>query len=295
MTITEQQLLNWSKPVSTSEDIKCKNAVSQISDAIRNKFGRNVTIFLQGSYQNNTNVRKDSDVDIVVRHDGYFYHDLQRLGTQERAAYEANWQSGGYTFVQLKDDVHKALIAAFGSSATRENKCIEVKGNSNRINADVVPCFVHKRFATLHTIEVEGIQFTTDQDSRKIISFPEQHYTNGVTMTNATGRMYKRIVRILKVLRNELVENAYIDEELVSSFFIECLIYNISNNLFIPGEYVQTLKNVISKVYNDMDDSSIANKYVEVSGYKWLFGSENKRPPANGKEFMLKCWQYAKL
>lgn len=294
MAITEQQLIGWSKPVSTTEDEKCKRAISQITEAIRNKFGSSVTIFLQGSYENNTNVRKDSDVDIVVRHDGYFYHDLQRLSDYDKQVYEANRTPGDYPFEQFKVDVHKALIAAFGSDAKRENKCITVLGNSYRITGDVVTCFVHKRFATLTTTEVEGIQCYSDTGA-KIISFPKQHYQNGVLKTEATGRMYKRIVRILKVINNRLIDSGQITEELASSFFIECLVYNAPNNQFIVGNYTQTLKNVITKVYNDMGDPVVANKYVEVSGYKWLFGTDGKRPPANGREFMLKCWQYAEL
>ena len=126
MALSEQQLITWSRPISTSEDEKCKKAVSQITKALRDRFGLAVTIFLQGSYQNNTNVRQDSDVDIVVRHDGYFYHDLQRLSEGDKAIYEANWVSGNYSFNQLKNDVQIALQTAFGTSVQRKNKCIEV-------------------------------------------------------------------------------------------------------------------------------------------------------------------------
>jgi predicted nucleotidyltransferase len=293
MAISEQQLLTWSKPVSTTEDEKCKRAISQITDAIRNKFGNSVTVFVQGSYKNNTNVRKDSDVDIVVRHDGYFYHDLQRLNEHDKKEYEANWKPGDYQFDQLKTDVHNALIAVFGSDAKRKNKCIEVLGNTYRITGDVVPCFVHKRFATLSTVEVEGIQFYADDAPIKIVSFPNQHYENGVIKTESTGRMYKRTVRILKVIMNTLIDNNSIAEKLVSSFFIESLVYNVPNSLFISGNYIQTLKNIIAKIYNDMDEPEISGKYVEVSGYKWLFGSEAKRPPSVARQFMLSCWQFA--
>jgi len=293
MAVTEQQLIGWSKPISTSEDEKCKRAISQITEAIREKFGNSVSIFLQGSYRNNTNVRKDSDVDIVVRHNGYFYHDLQRLDEHDKQIYEATRIAGNYNFSELKNDVLNALIAQFGSDARRENKCIKVIGNSYRINGDVVPSFVHKRFATLTTVKVEGIQFFTDIGSNKIISFPNQHYENGVLKTEATNRMYKRTVRILKVIMNTLIDNKTISEDLVSSFFIESLVYNIPNSSFLSGNYLDTLRNIITKVYNDMDDPLVANKYIEVSGYKWLFGVGAKRPPKNALEFMLRCWQFA--
>lgn len=77
MDFTEQQLINWSKPVSTLEDQKCQNAISQITTPLESKFGNKISVFLQGSYRNNTNVRLNSDVDIVMRYDDAFYPDLQ--------------------------------------------------------------------------------------------------------------------------------------------------------------------------------------------------------------------------
>src|SRR5438045_3122627 len=115
MVLTEQLLNTWARPVSTTEDEKCKRTISQISEAIRNKFGNKVTIFLQGSYENNTNVRRDSDVDVVVRHDGYFYHDLQRLSEHDRQIFDGNWTPGDYQFDKLKEDIHQALTTVFGS------------------------------------------------------------------------------------------------------------------------------------------------------------------------------------
>jgi len=294
MAINEEQLISWSKPVSSTEDQKCQNAIIKVTEAIRAKFNSSVSIFLQGSYRNNTNVKKDSDVDIVVRHDGYYYYDLQRLSESDKLQYEKTKSPGNYPFIQLKSDVLQALTTAFNNDAKPRNKCIEVTGNSNRITADVIPCFQHKRYITLTAVEAEGIQFYTDQ-LEKIISFPNQHYENGVAKTNNTGRMYKRTVRILKVLRNMLIAEGKITENLVSSFFIECLVYNVPNISFMTGEYKQTLKNVISKIQTDMETSSTAEKYVEVSGLKWLFGENPKRPPSNASEFVNKCWRVAEF
>ena len=72
MNISEQQLISWSKPVSISEDQKCQNAIYQVTEALKAKFGNSISIFLQGSYRNNTNVRQNSDVDIVMRYDNAF-------------------------------------------------------------------------------------------------------------------------------------------------------------------------------------------------------------------------------
>lgn len=290
MAVTEQQLAGWAKPVSTSEDEKCKNAVSQVTTAVRNTFGYSVTIFLQGSYENNTNVRQDSDVDIVVRHDGYFFPDLQRLDDVQKSVYHQNHPNSTYTFAQFKNEVQASLNTAF-TGVQRKNKCILVPGNTYRVNADVVPCFQLKRFTNTFGIEAEGIKFNSD-DGYGIDSYPQQHYTNGVIKTNTTNRMYKRTVRILKRMRNELIDANLITDKLASSFFIECLVYNVPNSNFISGYYLSTLRNVIIKLYNDMESVAITNEYKEVSELKWLFRNTD-RSPSDAKLFMQKCWEYA--
>lgn len=288
MNFTEQQLINWSKPVSTTEDQKCKNAISQVTKALRDKFGDKITIFLQGSYRNNTNVRLSSDVDIVMRYDNAFFPDLQMLSDADKAIYNANRGYSDYSFDKLKADTENALIAVFGSDTKRKNKCIQVKGNSNRIDADVIPCFVLKRFETLDSIKAEGIKFYSD-DSKEIISFPNQHYLNGTIKNEDTYRLYKRMVRILKVLYYKLVDSEEIEPDLVSSFFIECLVYNVPNEYFVLSNYTLTLRNVIGKIYEDMANNA---NYVEVSKLKWLFSESSTRKHKNALDFTLHCWNY---
>lgn len=65
----EAQFRDWAKPLGKTEQERCDNAASAIRNAIKasDKLrSRGVSVFAQGSYRNNTNVRKDSDVDIGV-------------------------------------------------------------------------------------------------------------------------------------------------------------------------------------------------------------------------------------
>ncbi len=60
---------NWAKPSSDTEQQKCDNANRMIRDAINGDSvlsNKNIDVFAQGSYRNNTNVRQDSDVDVCV-------------------------------------------------------------------------------------------------------------------------------------------------------------------------------------------------------------------------------------
>lgn len=291
MAVSEQQLTTWSKPLSKTEDSKCQNALNQIKDVIRKKFRNSVNIFLQGSYQNDTNVRQDSDVDIVVRYDNSYYPNLVFLSEAEKTIFNQNTTNGTYPFSKFKDEVTACLSSLFGTDAERKNKCIYIKGNTNRVNADVVPCFTMKRMKDAFAVDAEGIKFFTD-DGKPVESYPEQHYSNGVLKNTATSRMYKRTVRMLKNIRNNLIDGGVIDEKFMSSFFIESLVYNVPNNNFSSYSYTETLKRVITTIYNDMDNATRVNDYLEISNLMYLFRGGD-RSASDAKEFMLKCWNYA--
>jgi tRNA nucleotidyltransferase (CCA-adding enzyme) len=46
--------------------------------------GKSYSVFLQGSYGNDTNIYADSDVDVVIATDAVFYSDLDRLSDEEK-------------------------------------------------------------------------------------------------------------------------------------------------------------------------------------------------------------------
>lgn len=293
MNISEEQLAQWAKPPSETEEDKCQNALSQITEAIREKFGNDVSVFLQGSYKNRTNVRLDSDVDIIVRHDDYYFPEVSWMSESDKQKFWANFISSTYTFTQFKNDIQTLLEDKFGTGMIeRKNKCIKVEGNSQRVNADIVPCFVHKRFKAPTIIEVEGIEFITDAGIN-ISSFPEQHYDNGVRKNDNTSRMYKSVVRILKNVRNDLVDQKIIVLETMPSFFLECLTWNVLPNIhFQKDTYTAATRAIVATIYNEMGEPEKANNYAEVSDLKWLFRGNPQRTYQQARNFMQQVWDF---
>jgi len=292
MAISEDQLAIWAKAPSETEESKCQIAVDSITKAIREKFGYQVSIFLQGSYKNRTNIKLDSDVDIVVRHDGYYFPDTNFLSEQDKAAYDAAFVPSGYTFANFKNDLCQILGSKFGLDVLRKNKCIRVNGNSYRVNADVIPCFVHKRYRNPSAVSAEGIELKSDQGER-IYSFPEQHYNNGISKNEDTKQMYKPIVRIMKHIRNELIDQEQLMNDLMPSFFLECLVWNVLPHAhFHKNSYKEALKTVASVIWNDMKDGSKSIEYAEVSDLMWLFKGQTKRTPQQAFEFIDKTWDF---
>ena len=74
MAITEQQLSNWSGLGAQKGSADTYNSIKTALGQYVFPAGMNYRVYLQGSYPNHTNIRGDSDVDVVVETDGVFYH-----------------------------------------------------------------------------------------------------------------------------------------------------------------------------------------------------------------------------
>jgi hypothetical protein len=103
--------------------------------------GKNYEIYLQGSYKNSTNIRGDSDVDIVVQLNTTFYHNSNQLSTIERELFQAQHSDATYSWNEFKSDLTSVLRDYFGRAAVSVgNKSIKIAGGNVRLPADVVPC-----------------------------------------------------------------------------------------------------------------------------------------------------------
>src|SRR5438105_2635570 len=90
MTVPEDRINLWAKAVSETEEEKCQNALSMVTDAMRDRFGNGVTIIHQGSHKNRTNIRADSDVDIAVVYDGSYFSDVDALPSGQQ---QTHWNT----------------------------------------------------------------------------------------------------------------------------------------------------------------------------------------------------------
>lgn len=287
--VTEQQLQNWAKPLSDTENAKCISTVASIRKIIEDNFGSKVEVFLQGSYKNKTNVRQDSDVDIVVCYLDAFFSDVSTLTEQDKQLNKNHYTDSDYTFTQFKQEIETLLEQEFPSSVERKNRCIRVNGNTYRVNADVIPCFLLKRFRTALTVEAEGIKLLSDSGEH-VKSFPKQHYDNGIIKNSQTNEVYKKTVRMIKNCRNHLIDIGHINDQLMSSFFLECLVWNVPREYFNKTSHKDITNAVLRKIYDDMQGVESTHSYAEVSDLMWLFRGQTKRTIEQAKAFCEKVY-----
>ncbi len=250
---SEQVFDNWSKSASVTEELRISNAISMIKDAINSSYklkDKDIEIFVQGSYANNTNVRANSDVDVCVMLKDTFYSKYPDGLKREDYGFSAS----NYDFSTYKKSVLTAIIDKFGEDNVKlGNKSIKIKSNSHHIDADAVPCFQYRNYryknSTNQDIFVEGTEFYA-QNKQEIISYPKKHVENGRTKNANTQRRFKRTARILKKIRYHMINNNEPIDSSISSFLIECLLWNVPDNIFNENiNHTDRVKEVIRYLY----------------------------------------------
>jgi len=308
MKFSETQLQGFAAPLSESEDQMCQNAIGMVRDALKllglsddnrpitkmltethaymlemkNPFtNRRVKIFIQGSYANNTCVRKESDVDIAIVQEEVFQTEY-RPGITD-AHY--NFYTVSATDKSFKDEVQECLTIKFRNDVERKNKSIKVHGNTYRKDADTVPCMRLRNYKDDYELNesnfVGGIVITADSGER-IINYPEQHIENGRKKNTETKHVYKRMVRIIKKMRCLMEDYSYTSAGRVSSFGLESLLWNIPNEIYAKYTSLRYIFDEVAKYA--YDKRHLLSSYREANGIKLL--CPNQTDVANYQAFL---------
>lgn len=290
----ESDFMAWSKPPTATEDARCENAESVVSNAVHASFAlatRNVEVFAQGSYRNGTNVRAESDVDICVRCTDVCFFDLPAGVTKGGVGLIDT----SYTYSQFKSDVEAALVAYLGRDAvSRGNKAFDLHANSYRVDADVVATFEHRRY---HAKPgggfnyLSGTEFVPDRGGR-VINWPQQNYRNGTDKNQRTGERYKKMVRVLKRLRNEMDGSGVVAVKPIPSYLIECLVWNVPDTEFGHNDLADDIRAILVSLHTATRQDDGCSEWGEVNELKYLFrgGQPWTREQANA--FVLAAWNH---
>jgi len=298
---TEEQLNQMCRPASDTEETKMQNAESMLRKALSVSTiiqSSDYEIFGQGSYANNTNIRLNSDIDINVCYTAAFYCDMPN----GKVAEDYGISPTDYSFQQYKDDIERMLIASYGySEVIRKNKCITVKGNTYRIQMDVVPTYKYIRFNHIHNRNpIEGVLLYADDNRiQKVKNYPKQHIQNGIAKNHQTKRRYKRLARIFKNVWLNMDNEGYYPNKNVTSFLLECLAYNVPTSTYIKNTQIcywnDILREALFYLWNSTgEDSNVYDEWGEVSELLYLMrGHKWNRQDVH--DYMSSMYDYLKL
>ena len=202
MAIPESQLQTWSKQGAVGASRDTYNAVKTVLEDKTAPFANQYpTVFLQGSYSNDTNVARDSDVDVVTFIETTFAHDAQTLVAEQYQAFERAHPSASYSYQQFKTDVTRWLVQKYGTGVRSGKKAIYIPAGMNRRECDVLPAIEYRYYYKFSSMTdqsyAKGICFYL-QDGTQIVNFPKQHSDNCTTKHQATHSWFKPTVRVYK-------------------------------------------------------------------------------------------------
>lgn len=295
MRYSESVLQSWTSPLSQTEEHRVENTVRMIREAVTSYFKLSdcsMSIFAQGSYANNTNVRQNSDVDICIMSTSTVFCNYVEGKTDKDYGYTP----GTISFYDYKAYIIEALKNKFGAAAiTIGNKCINIKANSYHVNADVVPAFQYRDFKIINSINpqkyIEGIKYLSST-GEQVINYPKDHIENGKQKNIATNHEYKKLVRIMKHIRNEMVDKGIVNGDKITSFLIECLIWNLPNDIITNSNtWAGTVQKSIAYLWNKINDNQ-HKEWGEVSERLYLFHSNRKWTAEETKSFLSDMYNF---
>lgn len=294
----EGRFKGWTGPASDSEQERYERTCRMINDALHSseRLGRySFNVFPKGSYPNFTNVVRDSDVDIAVElrtfFEPHFVHAAAGLTLKDVGHSE---YTGDATLAGFKNDVEQALRDHFGAaSVERGNKAIRVAENSGRLPADVVPCVMARTWVDARGHH-DGIRILDDaHPGRELINYPRQHLEQGNLKNERTSRRYKRVVRILKRLENQMVEEGRI--EIVPSFLIESCVWDVPDSTFQNApDWTARIRAALAHIFNEtMNDGCVgSDAWLEANAIKYLFAAGQSWDWRDAHRFASAAWDY---
>lgn len=122
-------------------------------------------------------------------------------------------------------------------------------------------------------------------------NYPKRHKANGIVKNNNTSYQYKKLVRIMKHIKNEMVEDKKTDGDKITSFLVECLVYHVPNNVITGySTWTETVKQAIIYLYNEIKDGH-HTEWCEVSDMLYLFRNR-KWTDEDAKQWLVAAWNY---
>lgn len=269
MTIPAERLASWCRQGGTTASINAHSSIRKALERYEWPKAVKYRVLLQGSYKNSTNIRGDSDVDVLVICTTTFFSNLN-----EAEKRRLKLKPGTITAGEFRNHTIAALQLHFGSARVdhRGANSVEVAQAEGSPAADVVPCLEYRNYRTIEPPEwTTGIRFQNQHTGQWISNYPGQHYDNCVAKSDATGGRFKETVRMFKNARAVLTpRSGRPAHKEWPSYMIECMLWNAPNRVFV-GSPTDRFTNVRAWL---LAQTSAPAGLKAANGIQDLFGSE---------------------
>lgn len=306
MTETDRNTLlaRWIQTSSPTEQDRMERAERMIVNAIESHppfdgYRGSFRIHAKGSYANQTNVRLDSDVDIVVESHHSYFDGFLSTELEQKAAPNPNWSpyKGPWTPDAWRAEIVTALKNYFGASEIDTSGEVAItiaEKPGSRPSADVVPAYKYLRYDSADRRTVQQGSKVFKKTSGSIVNWPAQQLKNGNDKDGRwrTNGKYKEFARALKNGENALVDAGLMDEK--PSYFMECLAYNVPDAELVKGTTKSAwFRYGLAWLFNHLRIAEyVRTDWVEPNNLKYLFHDGQKWTVDDGRELTRKLWDY---
>ncbi|KAA3645884.1 MAG: nucleotidyltransferase [Chloroflexi bacterium] len=151
MAISSSQLETWSHQGAITNSATTYNSIKTAIESSNSLIkDRDHKVYLQGSYKNSTNIRGNSDVDVVLQLNSTFRSDLNSLSEKDKSVYHSKYPDAKYNWPDFRRDVLSTLREYYGASQVTEgDKSIKIGASSNRLASDVVVCITYRKYISM--------------------------------------------------------------------------------------------------------------------------------------------------
>lgn len=297
LSFTYEVLDKWKR---RGADNKSKNTYEMIVGLLK-KYCSDIvdvnseSVFLQGSYANHTNIKDDSDIDVVVMAKNVFGHNANEvLSPIKIEEFNKTYLDSHYSLAEFKESLYQRLnCKPLGNGwvhLERGNKTLKFNQNEefwDFVPVDIVPAFEYRKYYSNSEIDknkqIEGIKIYDSYKNEFIINYPQIHKQNGEAKNQIyrTKGNYKETIRIFKQIKKHLIDTKVISEDLMPSYHLECMLYNVPDNLF-EKNLVERIDSIIAWL-----NKNLSMDFVEQHKMTKLF--KDTQSFNNANTFLQRC------
>ena len=313
-----EKINRYSKYISDTEDKLCYRTLEKLrniflnngfiisdhvysdTDGLKYNFrmkdlsGNDFLFLVQGSFANGTCIRQESDLDIAIISEGTFRGNY-RPG---KTASDYGFVNSSFNILDFKNKV-LSMLKSNGFNAKNGNKCINVDFNEyNKKSFDLVPCLRYRDYSKDYFNDPSNYQYGTlirTNDGEERINYPEQSILNSTAKNSRTDYYYKKVVRILKNIKKDMEDDGVQIAKDISSFELECLIYNVPDNYFLKTPYLdqaKQLKNISRSVVQYLlTFREVIVNFKETNEVLNIY-SDSSKDSYKTKQFILALFNY---
>ena len=233
MGIPESQLDTWSHQGSGEAVGDTYGTVKRSLEATDTKYAdKSFAVFLQGSYGNDTNIYAESDVDVIIRLELIFFYDTSELKPEDLQTFQS-----GFSLAPMLTRTTRATLSP--RSERLRPGCVEPAKKAVRskpMETGAMPMSWY-RLNSGCTIRLHRVRSSTKETVfllRMARGLPTVRapFRELFDEAQATNQWFKPIMRILRNIRSELVDDGVLAAGNAPSYYIEGLLYNVPNDKF---------------------------------------------------------------